>query len=118
MHVISPLQNLTLHEAATTPGHALNVGVQSKLTAHLANCCAAGIEFIPIVAATMGGLAEDTILMVWAIGKAISHRTAINNPTISISQLFHHLAISLWRGNACLWLNIHPTLSFSVDGVI
>ena len=118
VHVISPLQNSTLHEAATTPGHALNVGVQRKLTAHLANCRAAGIEFIPIVAETLGGLAEDTIFMIRTIGKAISHRTTTDNPSISISQLFHRLAISLWRGNARLWLNRHPILSPSVDGVI
>ena len=35
VHVISPLQQLTLHEAASTPGHALEVGVQRKLSAYL-----------------------------------------------------------------------------------
>ena len=38
VHVISPLQQLTLHEAASTPGHALEVGVQRKLSAHLSVC--------------------------------------------------------------------------------
>ena len=33
--VISPLQQQTLHAAASTPGHALQVGIQRKLTAHL-----------------------------------------------------------------------------------
>ena len=118
VHVISPLQDLTVHEAAITPGYAFSVGVRHKLTAHLANYHAAGIDFIPIVAEYLGGLAEDTIFMVRAIGKAVSHRTTIDIPSISISQLFHRLAISLWRGNARLWLNRHPTLSPLVDSVI
>ena len=50
--VISPLQQQTLHAAASTPGHALQVGVQRKLTAHLSACRSAGVEFIPIVLET------------------------------------------------------------------
>ena len=58
------LFDLTLHEAATTLGHALNVGVHRKLTAHLASYHAAGVEFIPIVAESLDDLAKDTIFTV------------------------------------------------------
>ena len=34
VHVISPLQQQTMGEAASTPGHALQVGVQRKLASH------------------------------------------------------------------------------------
>ena len=54
IHVISPLQDLTLYAAASTPGHALNVGMQRKLTAHLSDCRAAGMDFVPIVVETLG----------------------------------------------------------------
>ena len=118
VHVISPLQDLTLLEAASTPGHALQVGVRRKLTSHLANCRAAGVEFVPIVAETLGGLAEDTVNTVRAIGKAIAQRTGPHVSSTSTSQLFHRLAIALWRGNACLWIHRHPSLPPSVDGVI
>ena len=64
VHVISPLQQLTLHEAASTPGHALQVGVWRKLTLHLSACCSAGVDFIPVVAETLGGLAEGLFLHV------------------------------------------------------
>ena len=47
--VITLLQNFTLHQVHNTPGLALNVGVQRKLTAHLANCLSRGIEFISIL---------------------------------------------------------------------
>ena len=118
VHVISPLQDLTLLKAASTPGHALQVGVRRKLTSHLANCRAAGVEFIPIVAETLGGLAEDTVNTVLAIGKAIAQCTGPHVSSTSTSQLFHRLAIALWRGNACLWIHRHPSLPPSVDGVI
>ena len=44
--VISPLQPLILHRAASSAGHALTVGEQRKLAAHAA---AVGVSFIPLV---------------------------------------------------------------------
>ena len=35
VHIISSLQQSLVHEAAYSPGHALEVGVRRKLTAHL-----------------------------------------------------------------------------------
>ena len=93
-----------------TPGHALQVGVQRKLTSHLANCGASGVEFIPIVAETLGDLAEDTVNTVQAIGKAIAQRTSSHISSTSTSHLFYRLAISLWWGNACLWIHRHLPL--------
>ena len=58
VHVISPLQQQTIAEAAFTPGHALQVGVQRKLASHLSACHSAGVDFIPIVAEALGGLAH------------------------------------------------------------
>lgn len=98
VHVISPLQHHTLHEASYTPGHALNVGVQRKLASHLDACRSAGVDFVPVVAETLGGLADDTIQTIEAIGRAISHRSISSSSSSSSScttQLFHHFAISL-----------------------
>ena len=47
------LQDLSLDTAASTPGHALNLGVQRKLAAHLSDCRTAGIDFAPIVVETL-----------------------------------------------------------------
>ena len=74
IHVISPLQQLTLAEAASTPGHALQVGTRRKLSSNLSACRDAGAECIPIVAETLGGLSEDSIHTVRAIGRAIGLR--------------------------------------------
>ena len=56
IHVISPLQELTLYAAASTPGHTVKVGVQRM--------------------EAMGGLSEDTISTVQAIRKAIFKRAS------------------------------------------
>ncbi len=111
VHVISPLQRQTVQEAATTPGHALQVGIQriTKLAAHLSACRAAGVEFVPLVSEVLGGLAADTITTIRAIGKAISQRTEAENHTCT-RQLFHRLAIALWGGNARLLLHSQPSL--------
>ena len=118
IHVISPLQQQTLVEASHTPGHALQVGVRRKLSAHLSVCRSTGTDFIPLVAETLGGLGEDTIRTVAAIGRAIGHRSGSPDPSSTSKHLFGRLAIALWRGNACLWLHRHPSLLPSLDGIV
>ena len=109
VHVISPLQQQTLGEAASTPGHALQVGVQRKLISHLSACRSAGVDFIPIVMETLGGLAEDSIATLRSLGKAIAQRVG-SDTSVTTKQLFHRSAIALWRGNATLWLHRQPIL--------
>ena len=74
IHVISPLQQLTLSEASVTPGQALQVGVQRKLSSNLPACREAGVE---CMAETLGGLAEDTVLTFRSLGRAIADRAAL-----------------------------------------
>ena len=102
----------TVYAAGSTHDHALNVGVQRKLAAHLSDCRAAGRDFVPIVVGTLEGLSKDAIFTVWKIGKAISIRASPDNPSTGTSQLFHYL-ICGGGGNACLWLHsigISPSL--------
>ena len=75
----------------------------------LALALALGLHFIPLVAETLGGLADDTIQTVRSIGKAIADRVGTTNSSNSSKHLFGRLAIALWRGNACLWLHRLPT---------
>ena len=118
IHVIFPLQQQTLVEAASTPGHALQVGIQQKLASYLPACSSAGVEFIPIVMVILGVLAEDSIFISRSFGKAITHRAGSQDTSIYAKQLFPRSAISLWRGNATLWLRHQPNLSPSVDGLV
>ena len=77
-----------------------------------------GTDFIPLVAETFGGLAEDTVSTVSAIARAISDRSHATDPATTSRHLFGRLAIALWSGNAGLWLHRHPTLPPFLDGVV
>ncbi len=110
MLVISPLQEPTIAQAAQTPGHALQVGVQRKLAANLSACRYSGTDFVPLVAETLGGLAEDTIRIITNISRAIENRCGTSDSTPTTSHLFGRLAVALWRDNASLWLHCLPTI--------
>ena len=110
VHVISPLQQQTLGEAAFSPGHALLVGVQRKLSSHLFNCRSVGLEFLPLVFETLGGLTEDSISTLRSLGRSIALRTGPQDASTCSKQLFHRAAIALWQGNAGLWLHRQPSL--------
>ena len=78
MHVISPLQQQTIQEAAFTPGHPLEVGNQQILYSHLSTCHVIGLFFVPLVTEKLGGLSRDT--MYSFSEQAISQRTGAINP--------------------------------------
>ena len=114
IHVISPLQSATVAEAAYNQGHALDVGVRRKLTSNLSTCRSAGVECIPMVAETLGGLASDCISTIREIGSAIQARSGSLEAT---NQLFGRFSIALWRGNAVMWLHRQPTFLPELDGL-
>ncbi len=75
------------------------------------------VNFIPIVAETLGGLGEETINIIGAIGNAIDGRVTMTHSTSSTKKyLFHCLAIALWRGNACLCMASSSTNFTSFSG--
>ena len=77
----------------------MQVGVQRKLTSHLTGCQSAGVEFIPLVAETLGGLAEDTIHIIWSFGEAIAQRVGPQDSTTYTKHLF--------RGTLVRWVVRH-----------
>ena len=58
--MISTMQNLTVTEAATTPGHALTVGEERKMAVHTENCRSVGVSFVPLVVESLGGGVKKT----------------------------------------------------------
>ena len=119
VHVISPLQQRTLYEAASTPGNALQVSVQRQLASHLSACRSVGVDFIPVVAETQGRLAEDAISTIRSLGEAIAQRVNPQDSSTCIKQLFtRSLSPSGGGMHACLWLHRQPTVPPSVDGVV
>ena len=106
-HMICPLQQQTLGGAASIPGDALRVGVQRKLASHLSVYRKVRVEFIPIVAEALGGLAEDSISIIQLLGRAIARKVVPHQDSIACTQyLFHRVAFLLWQGNASLWFAV------------
>ena len=97
IHMISPQQQQTFSEASVTPGHALQVGVQRKLTSNLPACREAGVECIPIVAETLGGLTEDAILYRPLPGPGNCRPSRLHGPYIYHQTYFpevHHCPLA------------------------
>ena len=93
------------------------MGVQRKLAAHLSDRCAAGMDFVPIVVETLGGLLRMPSLLFGRLGRPSPNVLA---PTIPLPVLLSFLTASylLVAGNAHLWLHQCPTLPPPVDGII
>ena len=89
---------------------------------HLSACRSVGVEFIPFVMETLGGLAEDSIFILRSLGKAIAQRVGSldtsTDTSVCTKQLFHRTAIALCRGNAIQWLHRQPILPPSTDGFV
>ena len=115
--VISAMQQLTQAGAASTLGYALHVGEERKMAAHAEACRSVGVHFVPIVAETLGGLSEVAIDTIRSIARLQGQRLGIPPPD-STRHLFQRLAISLWKGNATLWIRRQPTRPAAVDGIV
>ena len=115
--VISTMQQLTVTGASSTQGHALTVGEERKMTAHAEACRSVGVTFIPLVAESIGGWSDGSVATIKSIGRLLGQRLG-TPPADSITHLFQHLAICLWRGNASMWIRRMPVRSAAVDGVI
>ena len=97
--VISPMQQLTLSQSATTQGHALKVASNRKTAIHGPCCQQAGIQFIPLPVETLGGWSSDAVSTLRDIGRRQASRLD-SPPSLSIHHLFQRLSVYLWRGNA------------------
>ena len=75
------------------------------------------VVFVPLVMETLGGWCDEAIRTIRRIGHQQGQRLGIP-PAESTRHLFQRLAISLWRGNATLWLHCQPIRPASVDGLV
>jgi hypothetical protein len=77
-----------------------------------------GVDFIPVVFETIGGIAVESVSIIRSIGRGISQRSSMDpDYSIATRQLFARLAITLWRGNAALWLHRLQPPPPLIDGV-
>ena len=115
--VISTMQQLTQQGASNTLGYALEIGEGWKMAAHTEECREIGITFVPLVMETQGGWCEGAVHTIRDIGKLQGLRLGIS-PAECTRHLFQRLAISLWKGNASLWLSHLPLTPAVVDGKV
>ena len=88
VHVISPLEELTLHQKASSLGHVLEVGIQCKwksgsnvkLAAHLSACRDVGVDFTPIVVETLGRLDQESCLLYMEADCPTSQQPKLSRP--------------------------------------
>ena len=115
--VISTLQQLTIHGAASMQGHVLRVGEERKITAHAEACRTVGVSFVPLVVESLGGWSDEASDTIANIGRLLGQSLGIP-PSESTRHLFQECAISLWRGNATLWIRRCYVRPPSVDGIL
>ena len=114
--VINPLQQLTLRGAATTPGHALTVAYDRKMSGAAEACASQGISFIPIVFESLGGIHERAIVEGKKLAAALARHSGQEEGE-ACRHLFSRLSILLQKGNAAILLNRIPQYpSGTVDG--
>ena len=94
-------------QAATTPGHALKVGYNRKMTQSAEACRLEGMVFTPLVAETLGGWHESAVEQVKKLGSALARHTG-QEESDKIRHLYQGLAVRLAKGNASLFLNRIP----------
>ena len=84
--------------ASFTPGHALQVGVQWKLTTHLPACWATKVDFIHLVAEAMGGLAEAMGGLAEAMGGLAEAMGGLAEDIIAVTCAMGRAIASMQRG--------------------
>ena len=81
----------TLQGAAITPGHALAVGENRKMTVHASHCQAVGVSFVPLVIKSLGGWSDLAVKTLSSIGRLLGQRLGI--PSDSVRHLFSSVFI-------------------------
>ena len=114
--VISPVQMLTVEEAAVTQGYSLVVREQQKRRCQHNAFHEAGIHFIPLAVETFGGWSQEAAATIRQFGKLQAYRLCL--PSHCILHLFQRLSLTLWRRNAWCLVSRNGSFLPSVDGAL
>ena len=93
------------------------LGGERNRVAHATACRAVGVNFILLVMESLGEWSEEAAATISRIGRLLGQRLGL--PTSETTRHhFERCAISLWKGNANLWLRHLPFRSPFVDGYL
>ena len=84
------------------------------MAAHATPCRAVGVSFIPLAVKSLGGAGCQVHPLYWSL---LGQRLG-TSPSITSRQLFQRCSVSLWRGNAALWLHRFPPISSYIDSIV
>ena len=116
--IISTIQQLTTLRGGLLALRVMHCWwVRRKMAAHAESCRAVGVSFVPLVVETLGGWSKGAADALTSIGHLLGQWLGIP-PSESTSHLFQRCAITLWRGNATLWLCRLPVWLPMVDGIL
>ena len=73
--VINPLQQATVVEAATTPGHSLDFAFDRKMRGAADDCQRQGVAFIPLAFESLGGWHKTAEVQVKRIAQDLARQT-------------------------------------------
>ncbi len=75
------------------------------------------MTFIPLVMESLGGWNRVGIDNIRRIGRILGQRLG-SSPAESTRHLFQRLSVTLWKGNAAMWLGRLQSNIAMIDGII
>ena len=115
--VINPLQQATVDEAATTPGHSLNYAYDRKMRGAADECAGQGVAFTPLAFESLGGWHGIAVKEVKKIAQAMARQTG-RDESECCSHAVSRLSLLLMKGNAAILINRIPSATTApIDGV-
>ena len=116
--VINPLQQATVVEAATTPGHSLDFAFDRKMRGAADDCQRQGVAFIPLAFESLGGWHKTAEVQVKRIAQALARQTG-REESECVSKATSRLSLLLMKGNAAILTNRIPSAPDPhIDGVL
>ena len=105
--VIHPFQQATHAREATDPGYFLRFAYDNKMRGTADLCHQQGIQFVPIVANSIGGWHKAALTQFRKLGSALSRNTGTEE-SICINQIITRSSLLLQKGLSALILNRSP----------
>ena len=109
IYIIHPFQQATRAREATDPGYSLRFAYDNKMRGTADLCHQQGIEFVPIVANSVGGWHKEALTQFHKLGSALSRNTGTEE-SVCIGQIITRSSLLLQKGLSALILNRSPNL--------
>ena len=107
--IIHPFQQATCAREANDPGFSLRFAYDNKMRGTAELCRQQGIEFLPIIANSVGGWHNEALNQFKKLGSALSRNTGTDE-SVCIGQVISKNSLLLQKGLCALILNRSPNI--------